>query len=275
MSHLNATDASIDETDLRAFATEVRQNQEKETYFLNFGFAGGSSINSIRFKWPSVSAISQPSEVVQCREGGHKRCSHSLSLAKDANVTMVLLNLGTGSAISHPIHLHGHTYEVIKMGMPTVDSSGNIIANDDIECENGVDNSESNCSNASWRDSDWNIRLPRLNDVNPVRKDTVVVPYGGYTVIRFTAANPGVWFMHCHIDQHMIEGMAIMINESFDASFGKEDFYTVPTNFPKCHNYHNDQGQSNNLPIQQARKYNPPCNSVGGDTVNRLLFAAL
>ena len=58
---------------------------------------------------------------------------------------------------------------------------------------------------------------------NPVRKDTVVVPFGGYTIIRFNASNPGVWFMHCHIDRHMIEGMALMLNESFE-SFNKENF---------------------------------------------------
>ena len=51
---------------------------------------------------------------------------------------------------------------------------------------------------------------------DPVRKDTIAVPYGGYAVIRIWATNPGVWIMHCHIDRHMIEGMSLMLNESLD-----------------------------------------------------------
>ena len=32
-------------------------------------------------------------------------------------------------------------------------------------------------------------------------------------VIRFVADNWGHWFMHCHIDPHFIEGMALVVNE--------------------------------------------------------------
>ena len=37
---------------------------------------------------------------------------------------------------------------------------------------------------------DRNNPLPR-NLENPVKKDTVMVPDGGYTIIRFKADNPG------------------------------------------------------------------------------------
>ncbi|CAB3990117.1 L-ascorbate oxidase-like, partial [Paramuricea clavata] len=46
-----------------------------------------------------------------------------------------------------------------------------------------------------------------------VRKDTVIVPSGGYVVVEFIADNPGHWFLHCHIESHQLEGMAVVINE--------------------------------------------------------------
>jgi FtsP/CotA-like multicopper oxidase with cupredoxin domain len=40
----------------------------------------------------------------------------------------------------------------------------------------------------------------------PVRRDTWMITPLGYTVIRFVADNPGVWFFHCHMDWHNIAG---------------------------------------------------------------------
>ena len=45
------------------------------------------------------------------------------------------------------------------------------------------------------------------------KKDTVIVPYGGYVVIRFVVDNPGWWFFHCHIEIHQTEGMAAVVTE--------------------------------------------------------------
>ena len=51
----------------------------------------------------------------------------------------------------------------------------------------------------------------KRNFIRPAFKDTVQVPSGGYTIIRFWANNPGVWFMHCHIDSHALGGMALLL----------------------------------------------------------------
>ena len=45
-------------------------------------------------------------------------------------------------------------------------------------------------------------------------KDTVIIPAGGYAVVYFRANNPGYWFLHCHIEVHQLEGMAVVINDS-------------------------------------------------------------
>ncbi|PRQ23656.1 putative laccase [Rosa chinensis] len=34
---------------------------------------------------------------------------------------------------------------------------------------------------------------------------------GGWAAIRFRADNPGVWFMHCHLELHTMWGMKIAL----------------------------------------------------------------
>ena len=41
-----------------------------------------------------------------------------------------------------------------------------------------------------------------------------MLPAGGYVVINFLSDNPGYWFLHCHIEVHQLEGMAIIVNET-------------------------------------------------------------
>jgi len=48
------------------------------------------------------------------------------------------------------------------------------------------------------------------NDVNPIERDTINVPIKERVVIRLLADNPGPWIFHCHIDYHMVEGMAMV-----------------------------------------------------------------
>nr|XP_022304117.1 laccase-5-like [Crassostrea virginica] len=222
----------------------LSRSQESSTYFLNFGFPrpkGYSSINGRRFIWPTVSALSQPSELdtscSNCDSETSCECTHSLTLKTGSEIIMVLTNVGNGSFISHPIHMHGHTFEVLKMGFPTVTENGDIIQNNDILCSPRLHNKESQCNNATWRNSSWMDyrNIPGINLLDPVRKDTIVVPYGGYSVIRIWATNPGIWFMHCHIDGHMVGGMALMLNESF------ENIYQyLPDGLPTCHSFTND-----------------------------------
>lgn len=38
--------------------------------------------------------------------------------------------------------------------------------------------------------------------VDPPERNTVGVPTGGWSAIRFRADNPGVWFFHCHLELH-------------------------------------------------------------------------
>ncbi|KAF8206979.1 laccase 2 [Mycena galopus ATCC 62051] len=73
----------------------------------------------------------------------------------------------------HPFHLHGHAFDVIRSASSTV-----------------------------------------YNYVNPARRDVVNIGVAGDNVtIRFTTDNAGPWFLHCHIDWHLENGLAIVFAE--------------------------------------------------------------
>ncbi|KAF8861398.1 hypothetical protein BDZ45DRAFT_800116 [Acephala macrosclerotiorum] len=99
-------------------------------------------------------------------------------------------NFGTNSSIrivisnpgpaAHPMHLHGHNFYVLNVGTGTWD--GTTI----------------------------------VNPNNPQRRDTQIVPAGGYLVIQFEADNPGAWPLHCHIAWHVSAGLYVTVLERPD-----------------------------------------------------------
>ncbi|KAF6021294.1 Mco1 [Bugula neritina] len=64
---------------------------------------------------------------------------------------------------------------------------------------------------------------------NPPLKDNLLIPIGGYAVVRFYTDNPGYWLAHCHQVSHLYSGMAMV----FDVD-GATARSTVPSNFPTC-----------------------------------------
>ncbi|KAK8613161.1 hypothetical protein V6N13_100934 [Hibiscus sabdariffa] len=93
----------------------------------------------------------------------------------NSTVEMVLQNVATIGKDNHPMHLHGFDFYVLAQGF------GNYNPATDQR---------------------------KFNLFNPQMRNTVSVPFGGWAVIRFVANNPGVWFMHCHIEAHVPMGMA-------------------------------------------------------------------
>lgn len=218
----------------------LRRISESSTFFLNFGFPRDkrySSINGRKFISPTVSALSQPLELntscANCNAETSCECTHALDLKSGSEIIMVLSNVGNGATGSHPIHMHGHTFEVLKMGFPTVLTNGSLIPNNDIQCSSTLPNDKSQCNDATWRNATWDDyqKIPDINLQNPVRKDTILVPYHGYAIIRIWATNPGVWFLHCHIDRHLINGMALMLREAV------EDIDDLPEGLSTCRNF--------------------------------------
>ena len=219
-------------------------NNPMEEIFLNFGFHGlkriiGSTINGISFKQPSeppgvlVGATSHTTDTYcnvdeKCKEGDFCHCTHMINIGFNSTVQLVLSNMdsaGIGS-IAHPVHLHGHAFHVVGMGYPRYNATTGFYVSDnkDLQCV------DARCTQLRWR-QDAALTLDRP----VVKKDTVVVPAGGYTVIRFSADNPGIWLLHCHIEAHHLEGMSLIINEAADLH------PPTPPNFPQCQsNYEGD-----------------------------------
>ena len=224
-------------------APPVVQGKFKE-YFLNFAFPGitsyPGSVNGRTFHTPDVNPLLQPAEwyspcvAPACGEERHCKCTFALNVGQGDTIQMVWLNMGRGKGWSHPIHLHGHSFYVLKMGYGRYnESSGNIIGDNlDIDCRGHPDREQSFCNDATWSNPSWlNGNVPGLNTERPPRKDTLIIPTGGYAVIRIRADNPGLWNMHCHIELHNLDGMQMLINESFT------EVPPPPPGFPECHSY--------------------------------------
>ncbi|CAB4319993.1 unnamed protein product [Prunus armeniaca] len=71
------------------------------------------------------------------------------------------------------------------------------------------------------------------NLIDPPLRNTVAVPISGWAAIRFHADNPGVWFLHCHLERHLTWGM----NTVFIVKNGKnkkERLLPPPPRMPPC-----------------------------------------
>ncbi|XP_027334824.1 laccase-4-like isoform X1 [Abrus precatorius] len=118
----------------------------------------------------------------------------------NATVQVVLQDTGIIAPENHPVHLHGFNFYVVGRGV------GNYNPNTDPK---------------------------NFNLVDPVERNTVGVPAGGWTAIRFRADNPGVWFMHCHLEVHTTWGlkMAFLVD---NGKGPKQSVIPPPKDLPKC-----------------------------------------
>ncbi|KAL0911733.1 hypothetical protein M5K25_019893 [Dendrobium thyrsiflorum] len=118
----------------------------------------------------------------------------------NASVELVLQDTSIQGIESHPLHLHGFNFFVVGTGF------GNYNPSKD---------------------------PAKFNLVDPVERNTVGVPAGGWVAIRFFADNPGVWFMHCHLEVHTSWGlrMAWVVQ---DGLLPSQKLLPPPSDLPKC-----------------------------------------
>lgn len=70
------------------------------------------------------------------------------------------------------------------------------------------------------------------NLVDPVIKDTIVIPKFGVVALRFKADNPGYWLMRDERSTHWTRGLDFILKVGED-----RDFVQAPSDFPKCGSY--------------------------------------
>ncbi|XP_011032272.1 PREDICTED: laccase-2-like [Populus euphratica] len=118
----------------------------------------------------------------------------------NTSVEVVMQGTSILGAESHPLHIHGFNFYVVGEGF------GNFDPNNDPK---------------------------NFNLVDPVERNTVGVPSGGWVAIRFHADNPGVWFMHCHFDVHLSWGLR-MAWIVLDGTLPSQKLPPPPSDLPKC-----------------------------------------
>ncbi|EFX81872.1 hypothetical protein DAPPUDRAFT_49503, partial [Daphnia pulex] len=152
----------------------------------------------------SVNSLCNQSTVANCKEK-ECACAYTLQVPLGSLVEVILIDEGMTFDATHPFHLHGYSFRVVAM-----ERIGSNVTVDQIRAmdENG---------------------LIRRNLVDAPIKDTVAIPDGGYTAIRFLATNPGYWLLHCHLEFHAEVGMGVIFK------IGEhKDFPPIPDNFPTC-----------------------------------------
>ncbi|XP_062023622.1 laccase-14-like isoform X2 [Rosa rugosa] len=117
-----------------------------------------------------------------------------------AAVEIVFQGTNVGNPETHPIHLHGYSLYLVG----------------------------TNYGNFNDTTSPQSFNLD-----DPPQLNTFDVPNNGWAVIRFFANNPGVWYMHCHLERHATWGMdtvLIVKNGPTRATSIKPP----PPNLPSC-----------------------------------------
>lgn len=157
---------------------------------------------------PSPDGFCNSSSIDESCKDGYCECSHVLSVKKNSVVEVVIVDEGVTFDANHPFHLHGHNFRVVGLRR--------LATNTTIEEVKKFDE----------------MGLLKRNLKNAPLKDTVTVPDGGYTVIRFKADNPGYWLFHCHIEFHVEVGMALVFKVG-----DHKDMTPIPHDFPRCGDY--------------------------------------
>ncbi|KAI3473199.1 hypothetical protein Pfo_030491 [Paulownia fortunei] len=118
----------------------------------------------------------------------------------NTSVELIMQDTSILGAESHPLHLHGFNFFIVGQGF------GNFDPQQDPK---------------------------NFNLVDPIERNTVGVPSGGWVAIRFLADNPGVWFMHCHLEVHTSWGlkMAWLV---LDGKLPNQKLLPPPKDLPKC-----------------------------------------
>ena len=216
---------------------------ETNQVFLNFGFEGArqtSAINARNMKLPSAPlgllTSKQRKEIEEkefcsslddetvCNNNANAAtlpectCTHVKEIKYGESIQMVFSATGpdptdtTNFLFAHPVHLHGHYFHVADIQFGEYNEGRLVAGNESIDCgDSGVTNL---CNVPKWNETfDYaNGKTGKINAYSP-RKDTILVPAGGYAVVYVKANNPGYWYLHCHIEVHQLEGMGVIISE--------------------------------------------------------------
>ncbi|GBE79135.1 laccase [Sparassis latifolia] len=166
----------LEETNLHALTNAQAPgapNIDGADILLNLNFTFNTTeflVNGVTFVPPTVPVLLQ---ILNGSYTAQELLPHGSVYTLPRNKTVQITMPGGVLGIPHPLHLHGHSFSVIR-------SAGS---------------NQTNYVNPVRRDT-VNIGLQ-----------------GDNVTIRFDTNNPGPWFLHCHIDFHLKRGFAIVLAE--------------------------------------------------------------
>ncbi|KAL0063540.1 laccase, multicopper oxidase, benzenediol:oxygen oxidorectuctase [Marasmius tenuissimus] len=141
---------------------------------LNFGFSGGLfTLNGQSFTPPTVPVLLQ---ILSGAQSADSLLPEGMVFPLPANSTVELSFTGGLLGIEHPMHLHGHSFDIVRVAGSSTYNYANPVRRDVVSLGGSSDN----------------------------------------VTIRFSTDNPGPWIMHCHIDWHLEAGFAVVFAERTD-----------------------------------------------------------
>lgn len=140
--------------------------------------------------------------------------NHTVFLDLQLGRTAIVI-LRTSARMHHPMHFHGLKFEVLEQY--TVDQNEHCHITACVMTD-------------KYKDSSVLNRLKRM-PFTGVLKDTIVMPAGGVSVIRFPVDNVGAWIAHCHILLHLDDGMTFVVRQGTP---DEQRAITMPAGMPVC-----------------------------------------
>ncbi|KAK7027916.1 laccase, multicopper oxidase, benzenediol:oxygen oxidorectuctase [Paramarasmius palmivorus] len=142
---------------------------------LNFAFTSAAkfTVNGVEYISPTVPVLLQ---ILSGARTADSLLPAGSIIPLPRNASVELSFTGGLLGIDHPIHLHGHTFDVVRAAGASEYNFVNPIRRDVVNAGAASDN----------------------------------------VTIRFRTDNPGPWILHCHIDWHLENGFAVVFAERTD-----------------------------------------------------------
>lgn len=181
----------FDQASMKAFPPAPVSQTADQTYLIYMDRAGSAyewALNESAFP---IEVDSEKPVLFNPQPG----LSNNLTITTKNNTWIDLVFItATFPMPSHPIHKHGNKMFAIGFGAGTW----------------------------NWTSADEAIKeMPEnFNLVDPPRRDGLATPSAfnepSWMVVRYQVTNPGAWLLHCHIQSHLLGGMAMTIQDGVD-----------------------------------------------------------
>jgi len=143
-----------------------------------------------------------------------------INVPKEVKTVEVVIN--NLSPTAHVLHMHGNYFSVINYEnykWCSINSTACFVMPVDINpCPRAKrqvgDPEHPNIEARMYWGCKYDAKTDksRQNLVNPLMKDSFQVWQRSWAVIRFNATSPGMWYFHCHMNQHVSLGMQMVFN---------------------------------------------------------------